>query len=339
MAWQFLRAFEGTDTANPDFTWLSMDLGSFLLPSFLNSFLGSSLGRAYARLTAGPFLFPQEHTAFLGFTVLGLACLALRRREPATFPRRLFVAIALVFGILALGSELRVLGLATGIPLPAALLDHVPVLRLARAPGRYAVLVSLALSVLAGAGFEALRRRALRALLAGLAALEFLAVPLPLFDTRPGPVYARLAQVPGDYAVLELPLEARDGQHVMGRLNPRQALGQTRHGHPTVGGMVSRLPPATFEAIFRTPLVSTLLDDTGVTQEAAARDRAEARLYFVVERIGAVVIHPAEAGGARQRYLESLLPIAARESFPDGTLLLWVEGAGPVSARPQPPAP
>ncbi len=322
MAIRFFAEAPATAPANRDFVWLSVDLAHFVVPAFVHPWFGPRLQAVYSRLQPGPLALPQEHTAYLGVTLLVLAALALRR-PAAPRPTRLLVAIAVVFGVLALGSELRVLGHATGIPLPAALLDSVPILRLARAPGRHAWLVMLAAGTLAGAGFDTLRSSRWRAVaLAGLA-LEFAALPLPLLSGRAAPVYSRLAERPGTFAVLELPLQLRDGQHLLGRFNPHQALGQTVHGHPIVGGMVSRLPRETWQAAASAPLVGTLLNPVGVTRAALERDRREAPAWFAEHGIRAIVVHPEEAGGPRQRYVESVLPIVSRESFADGTLLLW----------------
>jgi hypothetical protein len=334
MAWHFLTALAANAATGPnrDFTWLSVDLVGFLAPPFTHPVLAPPLTAFLLRL-AGPLALPQEHTAFLGFTTLALMALALRRPSSPRLPKRMLVAMVAVFAVLALGSELRIGGVATGLPLPAGVLDHVPILRLARAPGRHVFVVMLGLGLLAGAGLDAVGRPWLRCLLGALLAFEFLAAPLPLVSAEVGPVYRRLAQVPGEFAVLEIPFQVRDGQHLMGQANRFQALGQTVHGHPILGGMVSRLPVETWRALATTPLVSSLANPIGVTQAAATRDRRDAAAWCAAQRVEAIVVHPPEVGGPRQRYVESLLTIGSRESFPDGTLLLWID-SGAATAAP-----
>lgn len=322
MAIRFVAEAPATAPANRDFAWLSLDPGHFLVPSFVHPWLGPLLQGVQSRLQPGRLALPQEHTAYLGFAVVALAGLALRRPAAAR-PDRLLLAIGVVFGVLALGSELRLFGHATGLPLPAGLLDSVPILRLARAPGRYAWLVMLAAGTLAGAGFDTLRSWRWRAVAVAAIAFEFAALPVPLLSARPAPVYARLAAAPGDFAVLELPLQVRDGQHLLGGVNAYQALGQTVHGHPILGGMVSRLPPETWQAAVSAPLVGTLLNPVGVSRAALERDRREAPAWFARHGVRAIVVHAEEAGGPRQRYVESVLPIASREGFADGSVLLW----------------
>lgn len=328
IAWHLRSALAPAAGPNRDFTWLAVDLASFVVPAFTHPLLGPPLEALQLRLS-GPLPLPQEHTAFLGFTCLFLAVRALRRPTAPGVPRRLLLALVAVFAVLALGAELQVLGRNSGVPLPAALLDRVPIVRLARAPGRHVLVAMLGLGLLAGAGLETLRRPWLRGLAAALLAFEFLAAPLPLLSAEAGPVYRRLATAGRDVAVLELPFQARDGQHLMGQANAFQALGQTVHGLPLLGGMVSRMPPDTWRTIAAVPLVGTLANPVGVTRAAAERDRREAAAWFERHRVGAVVVHPAEVDGPRQRYVESLLPVASRERFPDGTLLLWIGATSP----------
>ena len=61
----------------------------------------------------------------------------------------------------------------------------------------------------------------LSALLAAAVLFEHLAWPLPLTDTRPPAVYSQLAQEPGPFAVLALPLGWRNGFRVFGSEDTR----------------------------------------------------------------------------------------------------------------------
>jgi hypothetical protein len=229
------------------------------------------------------------------------------------------------FAVLALGAHLKILGFPTGLPLPAELLSRIPILRLARAPGRHIVVATLAIGILAGAGYASLARAKLRWLAVGLVALEYAAVPVPLFPLDPGPVYRRLAAASGDFAILELPLEIRDGLHLRGQPNDQQMLGQTLHGRPIVGGMVSRLPSDTLRALVEAPVVSTLVDPVGATQAAAERDRREGPAWFQAQRVAAIVVHPPLVGGPQESYLRWALGPFDQQDFDDGTRLLWIQ--------------
>ena len=199
-------------------------------------------------------------------------------------------------------------------------------MRLARAPGRHIVVAMLGFAVLAGAGWERLGRRWLRGPILGLLAFEYAALPLPLLATQVAPVYHRLAETPGDFAVLELPFGVRDGRGALGWPDNRQIFAQTVHGHPIVAAAVSRIPPETWRVIREMPLIGTLLDPGSATPESRSRDRAEARAFFARSKLDAVVVHPTPLGRELQEIVEDALTIRRREKFVDGSQLLWVKG-------------
>jgi hypothetical protein len=330
----FLSLESGSLPPNPiAFDSFAGDLTGFLIPSFTHPLFGTWLRLLHERLNPGPLPLPQETTVFVGATVLFLAARGFRQLRKTGRPAFLLATIAVVFGVLALGAHLKIAGLPTGIPLPAELLSRIPVLRLARAPGRHIVVATLVLGILAGAGQASLARTRLRWLAIVLVALEYVAAPLPLFSLDPGPVYARLAATRGDFAVLELPLEMRDGQSLLGLPNHEQALGQTLHGRPTVGGMVSRLPSDTLRALTAAPVVGTILDPVGATQAATERDRREGSAWFRTQHVAAVVVHPPLVGGPQERYLRWVLGPVDQQDFEDGTRLLWIQSSASAVNR------
>ena len=265
-------------------------------------------------------------TAYLGLAVLALTLVAVRARRNVRAPVGLLLAIGLVFWVLSLGSHLRLFGRDTGIPLPGLLLQELPIVRLARAPGRHIVVAMLGFAILAGAGWERLARRWLRGSILALLVFEYAALPLPLLSTQVAPVYQRLAELPEDFAVLEIPFGVRDGQGALGWPDNRQIFAQTVHGHPIVAAAVSRLPLESWQRIRETPVIGTLLDPQNATPQTQSRDRAEGAAFFARWRIDAVVVHPAESTSVLQRYVEYVLPVRRRERFPDGTQLLWLTG-------------
>lgn len=330
LLWGFLgadgpRPDEGGASSYTDFDRFSGDAIGFAVPSFTHPILSRPLYGLYDQLGAARSL-PQETTTYVGLGVLALAGLGLAARRRAGQPVALLLAIALVFSLLSLGSHLKLLGHETGIPLPGLLLPEIPVMRLARAPGRHIVVAMLGFAVLAGAGWERLGRRGLRGPILGLLAFEYAALPLPLLATQVAPVYHRLAETPGDFAVLELPFGVRDGRGALGWPDNRQIFAQTVHGHPIVAAAVSRIPPETWRVIREMPLIGTLLDPGSATPESRSRDRAEARAFFARSKLDAVVVHPTPLGRELQEIVEDALTIRRREKFADGSQLLWVNG-------------
>jgi hypothetical protein len=88
--------------------------------------------------------------------------------------------------------------------------------------------------------------------------------------------------------------------------------------------MVSRLAPETWQALFAAPVIGTLLHPKAASDETIGRDRSEASAFFARFAIDAVVLHPTPGIDTWRRYIESVLPVQARERFADGSELLWL---------------
>jgi len=327
-ALRFVRAEEqlrSMQDLTADFRDLSVDPAGWLVPSFMHPVFARALIPIHDRLHA-PRWLPQESTAYLGLSVVALVIAGfVRRRQPSPetdtrgFDRRLAAAIAIVFLALSLGGEIRILERFTGLPAPATLLRHVPVLRLARAPGRHAVVAMLGIGLLAAAGWSRVRRRSWQAALVVVIAFDY-AARVPLMAVEIPDAYRRIATEPGTFAVLDVPASARDGRRVLGNPTSLDLLGQTVHGKPIIGGMVSRLPDDEWLRLLRTPLIGALMDPQG--REPGSPEDALA--YFRRWQIQAIVIHP-QATPAERELIERHLPIARRESFRDYRQLWWVK--------------
>ncbi len=237
---------------------LSADLSAFFIPSILHPWFRHllPLKTLYARYAASP----EEGTVALGYGVLFLSIIGAWHfwRQGAKF----WVLVALTFFLFALGPDLQILGKE---PLPFTRLPYnwfvqkVPLLQAARAPSRYAVLVSLALGVLAAYGLRALRIR-LRGrkgvgvclLFGGLILFESWPAPVPVYQISPRPaLYERLAAEEGDFAILNVPLRAWiDGE--------RYLFAQTVHRRPIVSGSLSHIPRSAWRFIESDPFVRLL---------------------------------------------------------------------------------
>ncbi len=347
-------AFIGASGPRPDlvqaaeFDWYSADLAGFFVPSFMHPFFGSILRGVHLRLNPDSNYLPQETTMFLGLSVLALAACGIVRHRAATraaadragelesgltgsdrprIPTRLLITIFCVFLILSMGSHLKICGLNTRLPLPSLVYSHLPILRNARAPGRHIVVVMLALSLLAAGGWDSIRRGWLRSTLIVSIAFEFIPVPIPLYDAAVPEVYQRLRDAPGKFAVLELPFGLRDGTVFLGDSDSRQLLAQTVHRRPIVAGEVARLPSRMWQRILATPVIGTLLDPAGPAafERRLEFDRQQGPAFFSRWGIRAVVVHPVARGGPAQQYIEQIFAVKQRESFSDGTELLWLE--------------
>ncbi len=168
---------------------------------------------------------------------------------------RIWAIMYLVLWGYALGPTLHIGGVATGIPLPYALINDLPIINFAyRLP--QALLIGLVpLALLAGYGTRTLlahtagwRRVGVMAVLGGGMLLEAAPPTMTIWHDDTPPAYATLHDAPG--ALLVLPFQ-------QGAVAQKSILlqAQMRHTRPIIGGYVPRLPDYPFAD---TPLVRQL---------------------------------------------------------------------------------
>jgi hypothetical protein len=195
------------------------------------------------------------------FALVGLAAWWRDRRSRST-ARSSFgtseVGIALSIGIvgfvLSLGPFLRIAGHQTHIPLPFAFLfEHFAGFQAIRATGRFAVLVLIGTLILAGTGYEIVRRRVgerrtaiLFATAFAITLVDSLAVPVPLVpfpDLRhPPEVYRWLSTEPPSGPVLELPCPPLEKDERV--IDAARQLYQHVHRRPRLDGVSGFVPPS-----------------------------------------------------------------------------------------------
>jgi hypothetical protein len=224
-------------------TVMQTDVLAYFTPAASHPLLGSQTepfyDRYYADRSGG-----RRYPAYIGFVALTLFFFGI------WFQRKKGVPWALMFTalvLLALGPLLRFNGrFYPGIPtLYRSLSSVFAAIRLMRVPGRYNVFLALPVSVLAAYGVAGLtahkrwnsRRMAtlVAGLLGALIVLEYLAVPVPVHDvSATRSFYAQLADEPGDFAVLNLPIDPLKAKEYM--------FNQVAHGRPILQGHLSRVP-------------------------------------------------------------------------------------------------
>jgi hypothetical protein len=318
----------------------SADLVSAFLPSELHPVWGNAVERAVQQIPPYlPLKNPSERVLTLGFVALALAAFAVWR-----FRRERYVCFWAFTGalmwLLTLGPVLQVLGrteftaFGVSVPLPYLLLYRLPLISIMRTPARLTVLVMLALAVLAAFALAALMAWAAKRdvtsrrgtpVLLGVVALgvplligfEYLAAPFP--TVPPGwnvPVYQRIAQEPGRFAVLELPLRPFSDYMAY----------QTIHGKPLVGGYLSRQPP--YRLPDENPAVHYLLDTTPVDDSVAAQvaggmgeqSLRDANVKYVIIRWWAFTPEQRQAMEAK---LNTLFARPPDLSYPEHQVDVW----------------
>lgn len=218
----------------------SVDLYSFWVPGPPSIWAGwfEEVWISYAAHNREP-----GASAYLGYTVIILSVLGMvgkpRRRQAVWW---LFIALG--FTLLALGPQLQIDGQILDIPLPYQLLSTlIPAFSITGIPGRFVVMTSLALAMLAAYGVANLsrfltvkgQRTALKYGLVIAASilifLEFLAVPVRLTSTELDNFYPEMGRDTQPYAILDIKWDAN-----------YLLYAQTIHQKPLVGGWLARLP-------------------------------------------------------------------------------------------------
>jgi hypothetical protein len=215
-----------------EFDFYSNDLLGFFVPPPGHPLFSGLTSRLYHDNVPGTL------ESYVGLTVLLVALWVLVRSRRSAM--RFFGIVLVAFFILSLGSSLHVgrlrvnftvsrgvWGVPPDTPLHASgqhlhpvllpgyyLHQYVPLFGMLRYPTRFLVPFTIAVAVLFGAGLsEAMpagtsRRRALGVTLValGVLTLEYLHPPAGMFEPPVSPFYRRLAQEPGDFAILQIPI-------------------------------------------------------------------------------------------------------------------------------------
>jgi hypothetical protein len=340
---------------------------------------------ALRAVETGTSRFRDVNTVFAGWATLALAVLGASvggRRS------RAWLAIALLAGLLALGPLLQINGrslfdldgLQVTVPLPYVVVHYLPFIKGFRAPNRFSIVLMQALAVLAGfgtawliakvsgarvsgvsevRGTSAVGRRSVRwwgavvvaVVLAGAVVFEHLAIPMPLTDARVPAPYRALAQEPGDFTLMQLPMGWRNGFGVFGAEDTRVEWYQSVHGKPILGGNTSRNPAFKLEYFKRLPLLQAI---TGLEQYQApdaATDqaaRASAAELMALWNVRYLVVNPpvpqrypyADTWQTTRDYVLDVVPL----EHPDGNEAappqpVWDEDGVQVYAVRQPPVP
>src|SRR5262249_21862486 len=218
----------------------SADVHAFLMPNPASPFWGDWSARQLAELAGQDIV---QTVVSLSFVTLALAALgAMLRWRQARF----WLAVGLVFWVLALGPRLKWFGLSTDIPLPYLALFQLKIMQVSRFPARFAIVTQICLALMAALGVAALTRRPtsqvgrsgwLRMALAGAmgAALVAELLPAPRF-VEP------LAQPPGFFT--DGTLAHAGALAEQPNLSNRAMYFQTLHGRRVLWGELSRDNPA-----------------------------------------------------------------------------------------------
>jgi hypothetical protein len=259
----------------------------------------------------------MEARGWMGVAPLVIA-IRIVRRHWGVKAVRYWTAIGVVFFVWALGPHLMAFGWNTGMILPQTVLRYVPIVSNARIPGRAIVLTYLAVAMLVAIGVAAWRSSGHRSavaltLLAFVIVIDYVPAPFALTSVDHPAIYDTLRDLPGEGALLELPVGTRDSFGTRGLLDHRVLAYQMIHGRPIVGGVVSRLSPALTRAYRENVLIDKLLSlsEAGDTAPAwiTEEERRRVREQLQTNGIGFVMLNDQTAPHELIGYVHAMMPL------------------------------
>ena len=287
------------------------DLLAYLIPPTYNTLIGSHLVPFYERFIANRAFMPYP-----GFAVLALALTALVKQTK----KALFWGLSGgLWVLLAAGSVLRFNDtLYPHVLLPYRFVGHIFPISMLRAPDRFNLLLVFSLSTLAGLGAAWIHRHRRRWLLplVSLILLEYLCIPLPMWDLPPSsPFFEQMTHEETDYCVVDYPMGYEPAKLWL--------YFQTLHGKPLVEGHVSRYTAADYAFIYSQPLLRALYqaedlppylppdDGTGIPLETDTYVQALGPALRALESSGVryVLLHKPYLDATLQAHFQRVLPI------------------------------
>ncbi len=231
---------------------MQTDLLAYITPSQFNPIFAPYVAGAAAR-----FEMNSKWPAYLGLVPIALIVLAATWKKSRLVTWS-WLLLGLFFMIMSLGPVLRFDGrVYENINLPYGWLVWLPFIRIVARPDYFVLGLLLPLAVVAAIGADRClgaldqHRRAQAVLLVAVSAVllfEYWNGPYPGFELSIDPVYQQLAQEPGNFAIIELPMGRRESKDY--------TLSQTVHQHPIVEGLSGRTPPEAYQYIDSNPLLA-----------------------------------------------------------------------------------
>ncbi len=257
------------------------DVLAYVLPTRYHPLWGPAAEKIYDN-----FFHNKVYVPFLGYTALAVALYgALKRWRQARF----WLLVAGVYVALALGPVLRINGqLYPQIPMPYRLVADLFLVRAVRVPNRFNLFLALPMAMLVTFGMAALIQRCAArwmkavfiVLVSALILREYSLVPYHTEDPHTPKWYGQLAQEPGQFAVLDLPIDLQT-------FNKQYMFYQITHRKPLVEGKIARPPREVFAFVDSNPFLSQLhehniMDPAMVNVSHHLSTLSEANIRYVI---------------------------------------------------------
>ena len=235
-------------------------ISSFFLPSPFNNFFAAVAG-SYSSIYS---IDPTERVSYLGYVAIALALIALLHdwKKNRLSNTLIWAVILVIFGWLSLGPYLQ-LGaqISSGIPGIYLIYNAIPIFNIIREPGRFDMIVTLMLAILAAYGFRDIaeshkssgKANASKnityyaAIISILILIEYAGIPLTapfisahFLNVQIPKAYYEIGSIPANFSTLTLPAIQNTGDQ------PNLYLGQgmyyqTATQKPIITGYTSRV--------------------------------------------------------------------------------------------------
>ena len=244
----------------------SNDLLSFFLPSYFNGLFNQLASKYYPTLM--PYGFYWEGVSYIGYSVILLSIFGIYSDIKSTkFKNTMaWASIGIIFAMLSLGPLIHINGNVTMIPGPYILYRIIPIFNLIREPGRFDIMFSLCLAILAAFGLRSLlskvnsakKKTIYTAIISSIVLLECAGIPLTSSFTNT--FYTNTA-IPEAYSLMNHTINS---SVLFLPTAPDQSYPsaiamyyQTEFNVPIIGGYTTRSTPLQDFYIYSIPLVST----------------------------------------------------------------------------------
>jgi hypothetical protein len=233
---------------------------SFFLPSYYNPFFhGISLSYANQlySLTYQGVSFAMnvgERVSYIGYSVLILMVIGILYDYKSNKLKNsiFWIIIFAIYVLLALGPYVQIYNTVTGIPTLYSLYLHIPYLNIIREPGRFDMIVTIAIAIMAAMGFVKItenkdeKKKLLYTAIIGIIILiEYAGIAVPsassqlyMNATIPSAYYA-IGNTTGNSSVLMLP-SLPQGGNLPAEFTGMETYYVTATKKPLIGGYTSR---------------------------------------------------------------------------------------------------
>lgn len=268
----------------------SSDVFSFIFPASFHPVWGGVFGSFFMREAGN--INVAESTYYLGWVVLLLLLFFHQRLARRT--KRFWLLVGGVFFVIALGPSLHVLGRELGVPLPYALIQHLPIFSAVRTVGRASVLIGLSGAVLlAGVLATHVKRVQGVIILLLVILLDFLFFPVTIQSATLSFGYELVRNAPGS-RVIEIPATTNY------TAASRALYASNHHGKEVLGNIALERASGEAELTFvrSVPAIRQLLyvgtstfrrDRDDFFAQNLSETLSDTLRYFDV---GSIVIHP-----------------------------------------------